>query len=60
MFRSVLMAFSIGMLSAKPVYCYTVSMAFDRAGYRYVSFAVNLLIENAIRNSLFKQKNLLK
>jgi len=26
------------MFSAKPVYCHTVSMTFDRARYRYISF----------------------
>jgi len=43
-----LMAFSIGMFRAKPVYCHTVSMTFDRVGYRYISFALSLPIENAI------------
>jgi len=28
------MAFSIGMFSAKPLYCHTVSMAFNRTGSR--------------------------
>jgi len=41
-----------GMFSAKPVYYlryyHTVSMTFDRAGYRYIGFAPNLPMENAI------------
>jgi len=41
-------ALSIGMFRAKPMYCHTVSGTFERAGYRYVSFALNLPIENAI------------
>jgi len=43
------MAFSIGIFSAKPVYCHIVSMTFDRAG---VSFALNLPIENAINENV--------
>jgi len=35
------------MVRAKPVYCHTVSMTFNGAGYRYVSFAPNLPFENA-------------
>jgi len=40
------MTFSIGMFNAKPVYCYTVSMTFDRAGYKYIRFALNEPIEH--------------
>jgi len=37
-----------GMFRAKLIYCHTVSMKFGRAGYRYISFALNLPIENAM------------
>jgi len=38
------MAFFIDMFSAKPVYCHTVLMTFDRIGYKYISFAVKILV----------------
>jgi len=45
------MAFSIDMFSAKLVYCHTVSMTFDRAGYN-INFALNFPIEKAFRQLL--------
>lgn len=46
------MAFSIGMVSEKLIYCHTASMTFDGAGYKHINFAQDLPIENAIKLSL--------
>lgn len=40
--------FSVGTFNAKPVYYQTVSVAFDRAGCQYVSFALTLPIKNVM------------
>jgi len=43
---------------AKPVYYHTVLITFDRAGYRYIGFALNLPIENAILNKITISTNM--